>query len=67
MFVRAEASQKMSAKKSTVMAKTAHFVVCTMATIVTCQYLREFLWLARKYKKRFLGGFENGLGDVSKV
>ena len=36
-FVRAEASQKISAKKSTVMAKSAHFVVHTMATIVACQ------------------------------
>ena len=47
------------------MAVTARSVVYMMAITVTFTQSREFLCLARKYTKRLLGGFENGVGDIS--
>ena len=53
--------------RATAVAATARSVVYMMATTVACTSPRDFLCLARKYKKTFLGGLENRLGDVSET
>ena len=50
--------------RASAMVVTAHSVIYMMATTVACKQLKDFLCLARKYKKRLLGDLENGLGDV---